>query len=174
VVTDHERRLARIAIDSGADIVIGHHQHALRGAEWYRGRPIFYGLGQFVFDLSADVLRRADFDPDKLPEVDGDDRSYSGTARRRGYPYSPYHPDHRLTMVAWCRLEGVRPAEAGFLACQLQADGSVQPLSEVGAQVVDYMRLACESQALPVELDQSSTQAGSYATTAIVPRDRVG
>jgi poly-gamma-glutamate capsule biosynthesis protein CapA/YwtB (metallophosphatase superfamily) len=50
-LTDHETRTARYAIDSGADLVVGHHHHALRGFEWYRGKPIMYGLGHFVFDL---------------------------------------------------------------------------------------------------------------------------
>lgn len=44
-VSDHEQRTARLAIDAGADIVVGHHHHALRGMDWYRDRPIFYGMG---------------------------------------------------------------------------------------------------------------------------------
>ena len=41
----YERPLAHAAIDAGADLVIGHHAHILRGIERYRGRPIFHGLG---------------------------------------------------------------------------------------------------------------------------------
>src|SRR5205814_7616873 len=33
----------------GADAVIGHHPHVLHGVEVYRGRPIFYSLGNFIF-----------------------------------------------------------------------------------------------------------------------------
>jgi poly-gamma-glutamate synthesis protein (capsule biosynthesis protein) len=40
--------LAHRAIDSGSDAFLGHGPHALRGIEIYRGKPIFYGLGQFV------------------------------------------------------------------------------------------------------------------------------
>jgi len=39
---------ARAAIDSGADMVVGHGPHVLRAIECYRGRPIFYSLGNFV------------------------------------------------------------------------------------------------------------------------------
>ncbi len=39
---------ARAAIDSGADMVVGHGPHVLRSIECYRGRPIFYSLGNFV------------------------------------------------------------------------------------------------------------------------------
>jgi poly-gamma-glutamate capsule biosynthesis protein CapA/YwtB (metallophosphatase superfamily) len=41
--------MARAAIDNGADVFIGHGPHQLRGIEVYRGRPIFYSLGNFVF-----------------------------------------------------------------------------------------------------------------------------
>jgi poly-gamma-glutamate synthesis protein (capsule biosynthesis protein) len=43
------RRLAHAAIDAGAMVVHGHGPHRLRGVEVYRGRPIFYSLGNFVF-----------------------------------------------------------------------------------------------------------------------------
>ena len=41
---------ARAAIDAGADIVIGHHPHWIQDIEIYNGKPIFYSLGNFVFD----------------------------------------------------------------------------------------------------------------------------
>ena len=43
------RRLARLCIDTGADLVVGHHPHKLHGIEIYRGRPIAYSLGNFAF-----------------------------------------------------------------------------------------------------------------------------
>jgi hypothetical protein len=42
------RRWARRVIDAGADAVVGHGPHVLRGVEFYRGRPVFYSLGNFV------------------------------------------------------------------------------------------------------------------------------
>jgi poly-gamma-glutamate synthesis protein (capsule biosynthesis protein) len=41
--------LGHALIDAGADAVIGHHPHVLHGIEVYRGRPIFYSLGNFLF-----------------------------------------------------------------------------------------------------------------------------
>ncbi len=37
-------------IDAGADVIIGHHAHVLQGIEYYNGKPIFYNLGNFLFD----------------------------------------------------------------------------------------------------------------------------
>ncbi|MFC7556997.1 CapA family protein [Pseudoroseomonas wenyumeiae] len=39
---------ARRMIDEGADMVVGHGPHLLRGMEIYRGKPIFYSLGNFI------------------------------------------------------------------------------------------------------------------------------
>ena len=45
--------LAHAAIDAGADAFVGHGPHQLRGIEIYRGRPIFYSLGNFLFQVSS-------------------------------------------------------------------------------------------------------------------------
>jgi poly-gamma-glutamate synthesis protein (capsule biosynthesis protein) len=42
------RTFALRAIEEGADVVVGHGPHLLRGMELYRGKPIFYSLGNFV------------------------------------------------------------------------------------------------------------------------------
>jgi hypothetical protein len=51
------RAWAHAVIDAGADVVIGHGPHVLRGMEWYRGRLIAYSLGNFAtyrgFSLSG-------------------------------------------------------------------------------------------------------------------------
>ncbi len=43
-------RFAHLAIDSGASAVIGHHPHWVQSSETYKGKPIFYSLGNFIFD----------------------------------------------------------------------------------------------------------------------------
>lgn len=48
--TERQRSLARLLIDAGADAVVGGHPHVTQGTETYRGRPIIYSLGNFVFD----------------------------------------------------------------------------------------------------------------------------
>jgi hypothetical protein len=42
------RAWARAVIDAGADAVVGHGPHVLRGIEFYRGKPIAYSLGNFL------------------------------------------------------------------------------------------------------------------------------
>jgi hypothetical protein len=45
-------KLAHTAIDAGADLVIGGHAHWPKGIEMYEGKPIFYGVGNFLLDQS--------------------------------------------------------------------------------------------------------------------------
>jgi poly-gamma-glutamate synthesis protein (capsule biosynthesis protein) len=48
--TPQQRERFRFFVDSGADIVVGHHSHCYSGFEKYNGKPIFYSLGNFIFD----------------------------------------------------------------------------------------------------------------------------
>lgn len=45
--------LARACVDAGADAFIGHGPHVLRGIEIYKNRPIFYSLGNFIFQAES-------------------------------------------------------------------------------------------------------------------------
>ena len=48
-IPDFLPELARATIDNGADMFVGHGPHVLRGIEIYKGKPIFYGLGEFYY-----------------------------------------------------------------------------------------------------------------------------
>ncbi len=44
-----QREIAHYVIDSGADLIIGHHPHVLQGIEEYKGKKIVYSLGNFIY-----------------------------------------------------------------------------------------------------------------------------
>jgi len=44
-----QKSLARFTIDSGADLILGHHPHVVQGIEEYKGKFIVYSLGNFMF-----------------------------------------------------------------------------------------------------------------------------
>lgn len=48
---------AQRAIDSGADLVLGHHPHVLQGLQWYRGKLIAYSLGNYAFGSYSETAR---------------------------------------------------------------------------------------------------------------------
>jgi poly-gamma-glutamate synthesis protein (capsule biosynthesis protein) len=45
----YQRALGRLAIDSGASLVVGHHPHVLQSLEIHAGKPIFFSIGNFSF-----------------------------------------------------------------------------------------------------------------------------
>lgn len=49
--TPRMKETYRFFVDAGADVVLNHHQHCYSGFEVYDGKPIFYGLGNFSFDM---------------------------------------------------------------------------------------------------------------------------
>ncbi|MES2257650.1 MAG: CapA family protein [Pseudomonadota bacterium] len=135
----YERPVAKAAIDAGADIVVGHHSHIMRGVEIYRGKPIFHGLGNFVT-----VTRALNVDGNSHP------KRLAWAERRRklfGFtpdadsPVYPFHPESKNTMVADCRIEDDGSISAGFRPCRIHASGQPEVLGqgEAGQAVLDYV-----------------------------------
>jgi poly-gamma-glutamate capsule biosynthesis protein CapA/YwtB (metallophosphatase superfamily) len=168
VLTDHETRTARLCIDSGADLVVGHHHHALRGVEWYRGKPIFYGLGHFVFDFRLTITDelRAYFKSVEAPD------SYA-IFPREGWPLLPMHSDTRLTVLAFAFVQERAVTRIGFVPCRLRPDGTVLPVDPCrteGREVIEYMERCIRSQNLNARIDwEQAPIVGGCASVCIVP-----
>lgn len=54
VIADYQIDVAHAAIDAGADAILGHHAHILKGFEIYKNKPVFYSLCNFAVDLPMD------------------------------------------------------------------------------------------------------------------------
>jgi poly-gamma-glutamate synthesis protein (capsule biosynthesis protein) len=67
---------AHAVIDAGADMFVGHHPHWIQTTEEYKGKYIFYSLGNFVFDqdwsvdTSEGLALLAKFSDGKLKQID--------------------------------------------------------------------------------------------------------
>ncbi|EJL24940.1 CapA family protein [Brevibacillus sp. BC25] len=61
VAADFLPVFAKACIDAGAHAVVGHGPHLLRGIEIYNNRPIFYSLGDFIFQTEAVTSQPTDF-----------------------------------------------------------------------------------------------------------------
>jgi poly-gamma-glutamate capsule biosynthesis protein CapA/YwtB (metallophosphatase superfamily) len=176
-LTDHEVRTARHCIDQGADLVVGHHHHALRGMEWYRGKPIMYGLGHFVFDM------RIDWTDDFLdglrqlyPSFEQQRSPYT-PAPREGWPLLPMHEDTRMTALAWATADSTGITDIGFLPCHLTPDGLVHPLrhgTPEDEQVVRYFEQCIASQDLDGAVVAGGPALAGYQTLRVVPRSQLG
>ncbi len=83
---------ARAMVDAGADVFVGHGPHVLRGIEIYRGKPILYSLGDFIFQNETLLrLPQENYAPYGLGPgahvADFNDARYDND--RRGFPATP-------------------------------------------------------------------------------------
>jgi poly-gamma-glutamate synthesis protein (capsule biosynthesis protein) len=67
VPSPEQVKMAHAIIDQGADIILGTHPHVIQGYELYRGKAIFYSLGNFVIDSYTGSVRAS-----MIAEIDVD------------------------------------------------------------------------------------------------------
>lgn len=131
----YERPLAHAAVDAGADVVIGHHAHILRGVEVYRGRPIYHGINHFIpaYTASSDPLGHHRPRPANAPSLD----FFSPDPGRAPFPFPA---ESRHTVIARVEVDVKGVVSAGFVPCQIDTDAIPHPVAgDAGAAVVDYM-----------------------------------
>jgi poly-gamma-glutamate capsule biosynthesis protein CapA/YwtB (metallophosphatase superfamily) len=135
----YERPVARAAIDAGADIVIGHHPHISRGIDFYKGKPIFHGLGNFVTVTRA-LNVEGNAHPARLAWAERRRKLFGFTPDPEAPAY-PFHPQSRNTMIADCRIGADGTLSAGFRPCWIMSTGQPQVLenSEQGRAVAGYI-----------------------------------
>lgn len=155
VIADYQRDVARAVIDAGADAVIGHHSHILKGIEIYRGAPIFYSLANFAMDTRVTPEQVATqafqeilaLNPGWIP-------NFESTFN--------FPPDSRKTILATFDIEDDRIVDFGFIPGWINDNSQTEPLrasDERFAEVVDYMH--------------TISRAAGLRTTYVVDGDRV-
>jgi len=84
----YQKVLAKFAIDNGADLVIGHHPHVIQWPEIYKGKLIFYSLGNFIFGSYSDNSSGAILNL----TIDGDELIYKIYPLETRFSYSQFSP----------------------------------------------------------------------------------
>jgi poly-gamma-glutamate capsule biosynthesis protein CapA/YwtB (metallophosphatase superfamily) len=96
--SDHIRQLAHAVIDAGADVFIGHGPHRIRGLEIYKGRPIFYSVGNLIVENDTVLLEPEDglvvqgLGQDNTPADSYDERLTSGEHETSGPGWIAFIP----------------------------------------------------------------------------------
>jgi len=123
VVQDYELQLARDAVEHGADAVVCHHHHSLRGIELHEGKPIFHGLGALVHHF-------VDFGSTRESRAKLEQRYGERSAQRPDefFELFPYRADARRTGIATLELAPGREIAAGFVPAMIMLDGSTEAL----------------------------------------------
>lgn len=149
VLTDHERLCAELIADAGADVILGHHQHILRGMDHISGVPVWYGLGHAAFDQArlADEFAAYGFDvtsksSSQLERVFGE----YGIFPRPEHPSFPFHLLARRTIVAVVELEAGGVRRCGAVPCLIGADGVAAPVQRDTADWAPFITFLEECQ----------------------------
>lgn len=136
---------ARAMIDAGADAFVGHGPHVLRGIEIYKGKPIFYSLGDFIFQndtlvrFPSENYESAGLGPGSTPG-DFNDSRY-GADDTRGFP-----ADRLIweAVVAMPRFKGkqlvevaLHPISLGFQRPRTERGRPMLANAELGKKILD-------------------------------------
>jgi poly-gamma-glutamate capsule biosynthesis protein CapA/YwtB (metallophosphatase superfamily) len=116
----YERPVAWAAIDAGAQVVIGHHAHLIRGMEFYRGKPIFHGLGNGCVVTRA--LSPGQDNPARAAWVERRKKLF-GFEPDPEYWLAPFHPDAVNGMLGRLKWHDDGRIEAGFVPVHVEAPG---------------------------------------------------
>jgi poly-gamma-glutamate capsule biosynthesis protein CapA/YwtB (metallophosphatase superfamily) len=142
----YQYEVGHAAIDAGADLIVGHHAHILKGIEVYKGKVILYSLCNFAFDLRfpPDFVESPRFkelrkllNPDW--EIDPD------------YPTYPFPADSRKTILVKCILSNKQIERVSFLPTMVNKQSQPYLLSRNDKrfdEVVNYIKKITAQQGL--------------------------
>ena len=141
---DFVTKFAHQVIDEGADIFVGHGSHFPMGVEIYKGKPIFYSVGNFVFQnetvgfFPADAYERFDLGLKATPSDFLDARTNGG---KKGHPSDPAYWENMFAVCEFANktLKEIRvhPIDQGFGRPIPQRGRPVLAEGEVANRVIE-------------------------------------
>jgi poly-gamma-glutamate capsule biosynthesis protein CapA/YwtB (metallophosphatase superfamily) len=155
VIADYQREVGHAAIDAGADVILGHHAHILKGVEVYRDKPILYSLGNFAIDLRMDQAHADSkgfkeiqvLNPNWIPDFDS---LYN------------FPEDSRKTIVVKFLLQDQKLVRTSILPAFINRDAQPRILGTDEPEfneVLQYLRDISHEAKLPVNLSASPNSA---------------
>ena len=121
----YDQQVSYTAIDAGADLVLGHHAHMLKGIEQYKGKVIFHGLGTFVPAIAALTEEQMSARMSLHPPSGGSDAD----------------PATKWTIIAKCVIDDGKISRVSYLPCLIneQRQPEVLKNDDRGRQVFDFI-----------------------------------
>lgn len=149
----YEIPLVHAAIDAGADAVIGHHAHILRGIEVYQGKPIYHNLGNFVCVTHALTPGGDNNSPERIRWMEQRKKMF-GFMPDPDMPFYAFNPESRKTILAKMIATRDGIVEFGFVPCYINKSGAPEVLKtyEEAKEIIDYVADISKEQKLKIQL----------------------
>jgi len=147
-LADYQREVARVAIDHGADLILGHHAHILKGIEVCKGKVIMYSLCNFALDLP---FPEGHEDSPSFKEIQVLNPSWKPDPE---YPTYTMPPDSRKTMIAKCVISDKSIKSVSFLPTMINKKSQpviLKAKDERFGDVLQYMEDITKDQGLDTE-----------------------
>lgn len=148
VLAQYQRDVARIAFEAGADLILGHHPHILKGIEVISGKVVFYSLSNFAMELkpTKEMLER--------------ERHKEIAALNPDWKYDPEYPtyymprDSRKTIVVKCIIANKKIKSVSYLPAYINKKSQPEILNTADSrfkEVVDYIETISRDQGLETQ-----------------------
>jgi len=144
VIAAYQRELARSMIEAGADIILGHHPHILKGVEIYNGKLIFYSLGNFAIEQPSAFMK----------DLENDSGFKTVKALNPGWNAKQRYmipQDTRMTLIVKCRLTLSGIAGVTIIPCYINDNSEPQVLSNNDprfGKIVTYLQTISDHETL--------------------------
>lgn len=151
-IEPYERALAEAAIEAGADAVLGHHAHIVRGIAFHRGKPIFHGLGNGCVVTRA--LNPAQDHPARRAWAERR-KALFGFEPDPAFTLAPFHPEAVNAFLGTLTFRDDAPVETGIVPVTVKAPGRPELAAEpVAADIRAYCTAITRAAGLaPIAID---------------------
>jgi poly-gamma-glutamate capsule biosynthesis protein CapA/YwtB (metallophosphatase superfamily) len=138
MIADYQFEVGHATIDAGADLVVGHHPHILKGIEVYRGKAIFYSIGSFALEHPL-----KDVTGTELAELL---KQYNLEIDPRWVRYA-FPVDSQKTTLVKCTLADGAIERVALVPAWINPQAQAEPVSAADPrhdEVLTYLRWLCD------------------------------
>jgi hypothetical protein len=138
----YQYEVGHATIDAGADLIIGHHAHLIKGIETYKGKVVFFSVGNFIMDHPQGAMSGS---------MLGHMRESIGWETDPEYPNYAFPIDSQKSTLVKCTIAGKKIQRVAFIPLWINKLGQPEPLlasDPRSDKVRDYLAWTCKDQKL--------------------------
>ena len=132
-LADYQRETARKAIDCGADLIVGHHPHILKGIEVYKGKVILYSLGNFAIEQPSAFMKNL-YKTERHREIEKLNPQWNENSEY------PLPPETKKSLIVKCVIAEKRIKRISFLPVYLTVGSEPEILKPGDERFEDVAR----------------------------------